>query len=187
MWYAVFVFMLVFAIIGASYVYYDLKCGVPTWPTGGAMQREIIALLREDSAQRGIAAGYKVVDLGSGSGTLCHGIARALPYAVVEGVEISFVPWLRSVLRCVVFGPRNQTFHRSDFWSYDIRAHHAIIVYLIGAVMDKMSKKLLDEATPGTLIISNRFPLTSGWQPYEVRTPKGQGLLENKLYLYRKA
>jgi hypothetical protein len=158
--------MLVIAMVGASWIYYDLLC--------------------DDARQLGFDAGYKVVDLGSGSGTLCRGIARALPSVDVVGVEISLVPWGRALLHRAVFGPGNQVFHRQDFWSYNVHHHHAIVIYLLGPLMDRMSKKLVDEAAPGTLIISNRFPLTGDWHPDEIRIPKGQGLLENKLYMYRR-
>jgi SAM-dependent methyltransferase len=187
MWALVFCGMLVFAGIAASYVYYDLKCGVPTYPTSLAVRRAIVACLQADAARyaaRGdTAQPYHVVDLGSGSGQLCRHIARRLPQAQVAGVELSIVPWARSALRQKLFGPNNVAFHRGDFWGFDCRAQQAVVVYLLGPVMAKMSHKLQAELAPGTLVISNRFPLPAPWQPFE--TIVVPGLLENTLYVYR--
>jgi len=178
--------MIFFAIIGFSYVYYDLKCGVPTYPTTRSVRRAMIALLQEDAAKRDPAQPYRILDLGSGSGQLSWHIARAMPQAQVVGVEISFVPWLRSVIRQKLFGPPNLSYQRVDFWSHDCSQYQAVVTYLLSVIMERVGQKLRAELPSGAFIVANRFPILGGWQSYETRVVQ-QGLLKANLLLYRQA
>lgn len=174
----------VLGVVGVSYAYYDFRYGAPTYPTNIAVRQHIITLLAQEQQRRSGGA-LHILDLGSGSGQLTWHIARALPAAQVTGIEISPIPWLRSVLRQKFFGPKNLQYLRCDFWSYDCRRHDAVITYLLGPLMPRVSQKLWDELPAGALVISNRFPLQSPpWTPPEsVDVPF---LFKSTLHLYRK-
>lgn len=162
-WYILFAVLL---SVAASYGYYNLKTGVPTFPTMPPMRRKMIEILQEDAETRG-SQPYVIVDLGSGSGQLSWHIARAMPHARVVGVELSPIPWLRSVLRQRLFGPANLEYKRTDFWAYDISHADAVINYLMESLMERVSQKLRKELKPGTLVISSKFRLRAGWKPYK--------------------
>jgi len=50
-------------------------------------------------------------------------------------------------------------FLRCDFWSYDCRQHQAVITYLLGPLMPRVSRKLWDDLPAEALASSERFPL----------------------------
>ncbi len=177
--------LLTVVIVAVSYGYYERKTGVPTFPTLPAMRRRMLELLTEDMGARAGQRPYRILDLGSGSGQLSWRIARALPEAEVTGLELSYIPWLRSILRQGLRGPKNLTYLRADFWPYDVTGMDAVITYLPGRIMERVGQKLRAELKPDTLILSNAFPLRAGWQPLqtlEVRTP-----FTMKLFVYRQS
>lgn len=175
--------IMVLGITGMSYAFYDFLYGAPTYPTIKAVRQRIIEILRADQQAYGKGT-YKVLDLGSGSGQLTWHIALALPEAQVTGIEISPIPWLRSVLRQKLFGPDNLRYLRSNFWKYDCRDNQVVVTYLLGPLMPRVSLKLWDDLPTGSLVISNRFPLNDPWPPGEaVDVPS---LFKSTLYLYRR-
>lgn len=171
-WDVVLALMVLFALVGASYCYYDFKTGVSTFPTMPAVRRKMIEILQQDfAAKQPLDPGrvYTIIDLGSGSGQLCGRVARVMPQARVLGIEISPVPWLRSVIRQRLFGPANLSYQRLDFWPYDVSGVDAVLCYLPGTIMGKVAAKLRKELRPGSIMISNRFR-TDEWEPVETHT-----------------
>ncbi len=153
-------------IIAASYEYFEWKTGVATFPTMPTVRRKIIELLQQDAKQRA-SRPYIILDLGSGSGQMTSRIARAMPEAQVIGIEIAFIPWLRSVVRQRLFGPQNLIYKRMDFWPYDTSTVSAVVTYLPGKIMEQVGEKLRKELKPGTLVIANTFNLRADWEPIE--------------------
>lgn len=165
-WYITLILLIVFLSIAISYEYFEAKTGVAVFPSMPGVRRKIIELLQKDRGERSESP-YTILDLGSGSGQITWHIARAMPEAQVVGVELSMIPWLRSVLRQRLFGPPNLTYKRLDFWSFDTSFASAVITYLPGRIMDKVGEKLRHDLKPGTLILANTFPLRAGWEPVE--------------------
>mgnify|MGYP003393087150 CR=1 FL=1 len=187
-WDIVLVLMVLFAAVAASYCYYDVKTGVPTFPTLPIVRGKMLAVIQEDMAakQAKISAGqaYTIIDLGSGSGQLSWHIARALPQAQIVGIELSPVPYFRSVLHQRLFGPSNLSYKKVDFWSYDVSHADAILTYLLGPVMERMSAKLHKELQPGALVLSNKFRMV-GWDHAEIM--KIPVPFTQNLFVYRQA
>lgn len=182
-WYLLLAFLIIFVPVWLSYEYFQLKTGVPTFPTMPSMRKKIIEVLKMDFDARPENRPYRIIDLGSGSGQLSWRIAKLMPEAEIIGIEISFIPWLRSVLRQRLFGPKNLSYQRIDFWPYDISSAHAVITYLPGTIMERVGIKLQKELKPGTLVLAATFALKAGWEPYEtfdIRVP-----MKVKLSLYR--
>ena len=174
--------LIIFFIIVASYDYYEAQTGVPTFPTMPAVRRKMIELLKKDAQERGIKD-YSVIDLGSGSGQLTWRLARAMPDAKFLGIELSYIPWWRSIMRQRLRGPHNLEYKRLDFWPFDISNASAIITYLPGKIMERVGQKLHKELKPGTLIIANGFYLRDGWEPLETLTVRVP--FKMKVYIYR--
>lgn len=165
-----------------GYEYAFNKTGVPTIATLPRIRRRMVAYLQRDTAAK---AGhpYTVVDLGSGNGQLTRAIACAIPTAQIVGIEISWLPWLRSTLAQKLFGPANLTYQRRDFWDYDCSNADAVVMYLVGKKMEQAGAKLRRELKPGAMILSNRYALRGDWRPQEeidIRTP-----LRSSLFMYR--
>jgi hypothetical protein len=70
--------------------------------------------------------------------------------------------------------------------AYDFAEADAVFMYLIPDVLTALGKKLQAEARPGTFIMSNKFPVTGGWEPTEVINTQTLYLHQRELYLYRK-
>ncbi len=180
-WYALGgVFLLI-----ASCEYYAFKTGVPTVTSLPSIRKKMIALLKEEAASYKGEGVFSILDLGSGTGKLALEIGRALPQARVVGLEISWAPFLLSLLRCQIwrlfFGVKNVSYRRVNFWSYDASWADAVTVYMTAKVRARMAEKLKKELHPGVLVISNESHLP-GWEPIEV---SGVGLLNLKVVVYR--
>jgi 16S rRNA A1518/A1519 N6-dimethyltransferase RsmA/KsgA/DIM1 with predicted DNA glycosylase/AP lyase activity len=123
--------------------------------------------------------------MGSGGGHLCRTIARNLPEVQVTGVEISPLPWLRSVIVRALFGPRNLRLIRQDFWSFDLSEADAVVMLLEPVLADRLGQKLHRELKPGSLIVSNEVKLGDGWEPAGTRTIKLFGMVRADIHIYR--
>ena len=170
------------ALLAASFAYYTLRTGVPTFPSMPVAREKIIALLQADMAVRRPLGRYKIYDLGSGSGQLSWHIARALPDADIVGIELSFLPWLRATVWQKLTRQRNLRYLRVDFWSMPVGDADAVLTYLMEAIMPRVAAKLRAELRPRTLVISNKFALP-GWQPEQ--TIPLQSAFSKRLLVYR--
>jgi SAM-dependent methyltransferase len=180
--YILLAILIIFYPVWFSYEYYQLKTGVAVFPTMGPMRRKIIENINQIHATSNVRP-FRILDLGSGSGQLTWHIARAMPGVEVLGVEFAPIPYLRSVLRQKLWGPKNLYYRRGDFMQEDISNIDIIVTYLVGGLMNKVSEKLRRELKPGAVIMAATFPLRGDWVPYEtieVRVP-----LKVKLSLYR--
>lgn len=183
-WYIMAAFLVVFVPVWFSYEYYQLKTGVPVFPTMAPMRRKIIEVLEKEIAASP-GKNWAVLDLGSGSGQLTWHMARKLPQTKIVGIELSYVPWLRSIVRQRLFGPKNLSYIRANFMTHDVAQYDCIVTYLVGAIMEPVSAKLRKELRPGTLVLAATFPLKGDWTPletYEVRVP-----MKVKLSAYRQS
>jgi SAM-dependent methyltransferase len=153
------------ALLGATYAYYTLRTGVPTFPSMPAAREKIIALLKADQARAKVSGKpYKIYDLGSGSGQLSWHVARAMPEAEVVGIELSLFPWLRATVWQKLTRQSNLHYLRTDFIKYPVKDADAVLMYLMEAVMQKVGFKLQNELRPSAMVLSNKYALP-GWQP----------------------
>ncbi len=117
----------------------------------------------------------RAVDLGSGDGRIAIALAQSgVPQ--IEGYEIN--PWLvlLSRQRIKKLGLTHKiTIHWQSFWHTDLSSFDLVIVYGIPYIMNRLFHKLASETKPGTIILSNGFPLPTPPQEHT-----------NRIYLYRK-
>jgi len=179
LWYIIgFVLLLI-----ASCEYYAFKTGVPTVTSFPSARKKMIALLVAEAVQHKGDAPFTILDLGSGTGKLTLEIGRALPEAMVIGLEISLVPFLLSRLRKFVWRVKNVTYKRADFWTYDLSGTDAVTLYINGTIRERMGAKLKEGLPSGAFIVSNETHLPD-WTPVEIHET---GLLKLKLVVYRQA
>ena len=122
--------------------------------------------------------GQKIVDLGSGWGTLLLPLAKKFPQHQFIGLERAFTPFHISCLRAHKIP--NLQFVKKDFFMYDLRQIDVVLMFLIGFMMPKVTEKCLKELPKGAKVYAVRFPLT------EVEPSKvvDLGNKMEKLYVY---
>ncbi|MBP7252619.1 MAG: hypothetical protein KBA75_03935 [Alphaproteobacteria bacterium] len=177
-----FLFQLLVAITAITYVYYCWRTRVPIVPTQAPARAEIVAAVKAEVAARP-GARLKIYDLGSGTGSLCMAVARAVPEADVVGMELAWPAWGWSILKQRWARQKNLAFMRGDFWRQDISDGDIILCYLGTIIMPQLSGKLLHEPRVNRLIISNTFPLPKEWQPFQRRSVPA--MLSKEVLLYR--
>jgi 16S rRNA A1518/A1519 N6-dimethyltransferase RsmA/KsgA/DIM1 with predicted DNA glycosylase/AP lyase activity len=102
-----------------------------------------------------------LIDLGSGWGTLVIAVARKYPDQQVIGYELSWFPWLVSVIRKYCLGLDKLTLYRKDFRTADLSKAGVLFCYLFPEGMVALQDKLERERLTGALIVSNTFALPS--------------------------
>jgi ribosomal protein L11 methylase PrmA len=121
-----------------------------------------------------IKPGMKTADLGSGDGRII--IAMAEKGAVAHGYEINpfLVLWSQYRIRKRKL-QKNAVIHWGNFWSENYSSFDVVVIYGIFYIMEEVGKKLSKELKPGSLIVSNGFPIP-GWKYIKK---------ENALYVYK--
>lgn len=122
-----------------------------------------------------IKPGEKVIDLGSGDGSLVTEAAGRGAEAI--GVEINpFLVWY-SRWRIKKANLQDKTkIIRGDFRNFSLDQANVVFLYLWPETVAKLKEKLIRELRPGARVISNGFPL-AGWHPQAA---------ENGVFLYRR-
>jgi 16S rRNA A1518/A1519 N6-dimethyltransferase RsmA/KsgA/DIM1 with predicted DNA glycosylase/AP lyase activity len=100
-----------------------------------------------------------VVDLGSGWGTLAILFAKKYPGRTVIGYELSWIPWLVSLLLKHLLRLKNLSFHRDDFLRVDLPAAAVLLCYLFPRGMQDLQRKMVHDGYSPAVIISNTFAL----------------------------
>ncbi|MEH6629079.1 MAG: hypothetical protein V7739_21805 [Motiliproteus sp.] len=153
--------LLVFVLLVAlSIVWTTLQTGIsPMMSSGKACQAMLASINRP--------ANGPLIDLGSGWGTLVIALAREHPRKQVIGYELSWFPWLVSIIRKYSLRLDNLTIYRKDFKNAELSNASILFCYLFPGGMVALHKKLKCELFNEVLIVSNTFALPS-CQPTKV-------------------
>jgi SAM-dependent methyltransferase len=100
-------------------------------------------------------AGCRVLDLGSGTGSLLANLARVRPEGCYTGIELAPVPFLIGRLRAR--GNRALRMRWGDFWHQDLSGYDVVYAYLSPAPMARLWQKARAEMRAGSLFVSNDF------------------------------
>ena len=123
-----------------------------------------------------------IIDLGSGWGNFVIRIAKRNPQRQIVGYELSLLPWLMSTLLKKVFGLKNLTLYRQNFYSANLSGASVLVCYLYPEAMNRIKNKLLIEQPNVDFLISNNFALPS-WQVYKVVLLND--FFKSPIYLYK--
>ncbi|PKO34017.1 MAG: SAM-dependent methyltransferase [Betaproteobacteria bacterium HGW-Betaproteobacteria-7] len=115
-------------------------------------------LLERENAER-------FLDLGAGLGSTLIPLADAWPERQFTGVENAPATWLGS--RLLGVGRPNLALHWGDLWRAPLAGQDVVYAFLSPAPMSELWLKAQAEMTPGSLFVSNSFPV-SGVTPAEV-------------------
>jgi SAM-dependent methyltransferase len=142
---------------------------VPLYLSGRGVARALAGLGPGDAT-------INVIDLGCGTGTLVARLARLRPRWSIRGVENAPIPFL--IGRCITFRSDNARCSYDNLWYCSLRNQDLVYAFLSPAPMRKLWKKANIEMRPGSLLVSNSFPVP-GVEPDRVLD------VGRRLYLYR--
>ncbi len=163
-------------IAAVSIVLTSMKTGISPSPSSGRTVRAVVAAAEHSGAG-------PVVDLGSGWGTLVAALAKKYPHRQVVGYELSFVPWLFSLIRKSVSQLNNLTLHRKDFLDADLSDASVLTCYLFPGGMVSLKDKLERDNVREVLIVSSTFALPSSTP---IKVIQVQDMYRTPVYLYRR-
>ena len=154
------------------------------WST---LQTGISPMMSSDKACRAMLASIDggangpFIDLGSGWGALVIALARKYPREQVIGYELSWLPWMVSVILKHCLRLNNLILYRKDFSKAELGNASVLFCYLFPGGMNSLQEKLNREISRELLIVSNTFALPS-YQPTKVT--KLKDIHHTPIYLY---
>ena len=139
-------------LIALSIVWSTLKTGISPMMSSSTACQTMLAEI--NTGEKGA-----LVDLGSGWGTLVIAVAKKHPNKQVIGYEVSWFPWLVSVVFKYSLGLGNLTLHRKDFKNADLSGAATLVCYLFPGAMVALEDKLKYDMPKKITIVSNTFAL----------------------------
>ena len=116
--------------------------------------KQTVQALAELIAARGDT---RFLDLGAGVGSTTVPLADALPDSHFTGYENAPLTWLVGLLLGV--GRLNIRWRWDDLWQADLGNYDVVYAFLSPAPMPRLWEKVQAEMKPGSLFISNSFPV----------------------------
>jgi 2-polyprenyl-3-methyl-5-hydroxy-6-metoxy-1,4-benzoquinol methylase len=109
-----------------------------------------------------VRPGIKTIDLGSGDGRIVMAMARR--GAIAHGVESDEGRVKLSREKIEKSGLGHRAFiHHQSFWDVTLHTYDIITVYGVTSIMERLGKKIRNEAKSGCRVISNAFSFPN-WQ-----------------------
>ena len=140
-------YLAAFAVLVAIY-WTSFRTQVPLYLTNRATVAAVAALL---PARRPL----RLLDLGSGTGTLARALARERPDCRFHGIEAAPAPYWLS--RLLARDCPNVSLERGDFFAPSWAAYDAVYAFLSPVPMARVWAKAAREMRPGSLLVSNSF------------------------------
>jgi protein-L-isoaspartate O-methyltransferase len=116
--------------------------------------KQAVAALAELLAERGPT---RFLDLGAGLGSTTVPLADALPDSNFTGIENAPLTWL--VGRLFSLGCPNIVWRLDDLWQTGLADFDVVYAFLSPAPMPRLWEKVKAEMQPGSLFVSNSFPV----------------------------
>lgn len=164
-------------LLGLSILWSTLSTGISPMVSSNKARRAMLSAIDAE----GLPEKGSLIDLGSGWGTLIISAARQHPQRQVIGYELSWLPWLFSVIRKHCLELDNLTIYRRDFKQADLSQAAVLFCYLFSSAMAEIEKKLRCEQDRELFMISNTFALPS-CQP--IKTIRLNDLYRSPIYVY---
>lgn len=127
---------------------------VPYYPTSRASYALILAELPTDRP-------FTFVDIGCGFGDLLTFLSRHRPHGVFLGIEVGVLPWCIGKLKSLMSPHKNLSIRFQNMYSLDLKTFDYVYTFLSPAAMDSIWNKVDKEMKPGSVFITNSFPVPS--------------------------
>ncbi|MGB1292851.1 MAG: methyltransferase [Pseudoalteromonas sp.] len=161
-------------LIALSIVWSTLKTGISPMMSSTQARQTMLAEISTD--EKGT-----LIDLGSGWGTLVIAVAKKYPNKQVVGYEVSWFPWLVSIIFKYSMGLNNLRLYRKDFKNADLSGAATLVCYLFPGAMVALEDKLKHDMAKSITIVSNTFALPS-YKP--VKVIKLKDFYKTPIYVY---
>jgi len=168
-------FGLIVLLITVSIIYNTVKLGISPMPSSNKAYLAMMQLADETGSGT-------LIDLGSGWGNFVIGIAKKYPHRKIVGYELSYLPWLVSSLLKKIYGLKNLTLNRQNFYQADLSDASVLVCYLFPEAMKKIGNKLQLEQSTIQYLISNNFALPKS-EP--LKTIQLNDFYKSPVYLYK--
>lgn len=124
---------------------------IPLYLSNGATAAALSRLMQDQGP------GLRFIDLGAGVGSVLRPLAKGQPGARFTGVENAPATWLLGYLRTA--GLSNCNWRWGDIWSVDLAQYDVVYAFLSPTPMPELWAKVESEMAPGSVFISNSFPV----------------------------
>ena len=165
---------IIILLIALSIVWSTLKTGISPMMSSTQARQTMLAEISTD--EKGT-----LIDLGSGWGTLVIAVAKKYPNKQVVGYEVSWFPWLVSIIFKYSMGLNNLRLYRKDFKNADLSGAATLVCYLFPGAMVALEDKLKHDIAKSITIVSNTFALPS-YKP--VKVIKLKDFYKTPIYVY---
>ena len=118
------------------------------------------------------------IDLGAGTGSVIKPLSKAFPEHRFTGVENAPASWLLGYLRTV--SQPNCHWQWGSIWRTDLTEFDVVYAYLSPTPMSALWEKIRREMRPGSLFISNSFPVEEAEPSQTIEISEGK----SRLYCY---
>ncbi len=170
-----FFFLLVLWISALSIIWTTLRVGISPMPTSGSVRKELLSFLPPSFEGT-------IFELGSGFGHLAIFLSKKFSSSRVFAYELSYVPYLWSLLWKKAAQRENLSIQRKDFFEISFAKAGLVTCYLFPKAMEKLKEKLTAELPKGSYVLSHTFAFR-GWTP--IRMIEAKDLGRTRIYLYR--
>lgn len=151
----------------------SFRTQVPLFLTNRTTANAVASLLPQERPIR-------LLDIGSGTGSLLRHLARLRPDSHFTGIEAAPAPYL--IGRLLARGQVNLTQHRGNFFEASWSDYEVLYAFLSPVPMAQVWAKASKEMLPGSILISNSFAIPGSTPDAIVPASRAGG---RELLIYR--
>ncbi|MGK0446006.1 MAG: hypothetical protein ACJA1U_002958 [Bermanella sp.] len=166
-------------VILLSILWSTLSLGISPMPSSNKARQAILNLCDEIKHESNDGPIY---ELGSGWGHTLVALAKHYQQRPIIGYELSFLPWLVSVIWVKLLGLSHVRIYRQNFLKVDLSDACVIVCYLFSGGMEKLEHKFATQKHSVKYVISHHFALPSH---QSIKTIELNDLYKTPVYLYR--
>ena len=111
---------------------------------------------------------FSFMDIGSGMGGVLTHLAAARPDGQYFGIENAPLPYLLSLIKIKLGNHSNCKVLWGNLWACDLACYDIVFAYLSPVPMSQLWQKVKNEMRPGTLFVSNSFPVSQHPPQYTI-------------------
>ena len=134
-------------------VYKSIKIGISPTPSSLTAVKTICEITRKSDD-------LTIIDLGSGFGFLALYLGYHNKSKKIIAYEISYIPYLISLLLQKTFQLKNVSFQNTNFLDIPLQEDITYVCYLFPQAMKDLDVKILQENIELSLLISSTFALS---------------------------